>query len=251
MNARLLLAVLAVSFAASASAQVTVKRYSVDGTSTSSSSGSSRNSERNRQRQLNRYPVALKFNVAPFFAGHYPLSVEYRLSPYVTAEGGLGLTTHNSLDAFISEAVLWNSNAFYLAESRVRPGSSQTFNIKVFPGGDSYDDGFYLGFFVQNRRYSKLFTGVNQDFISFKQNFDQGLMIGTQLRSSERVMVDLSMGLSNRYVNFPVVLQDYTIDPVTGQEQYLARLDETQSGRSQNLGFFVGIKLGYLLAAAR
>jgi hypothetical protein len=227
-----------------------VKRYSVDGTTSSSTSGS-RSTERNRQRQLNRYPTALKFNVAPFFAGHYPVSLEYRLSPYVTVEGGLGLTTHNSLDAFINEAVVWDNNAFYTADSRVRPGSSQSANIKVFPGGDSYDDGFYLGFFIQNRRYNKLFTGADENFTSFKQNFDQGLMIGTQLRSSERVMVDLSMGLSNRYVNFPLVLEDYTIDPVTGQERYVARLDETQDGRSRNIGFFVGIKLGYLLAAAR
>jgi hypothetical protein len=250
MNARLLLAALAVTLATSATAQVTVKRYSVDGT-TSTTSGGGRNAERNRQRQLDRYPTAVKFNVAPFFAGHYPVSVEYRLSPYVTVEGGLGLTTHNSLDAFINEAVVWDNNSFYSADSRVRPGSSQSANIKVFPGGDSYDDGFYLGFFIQNRRYNKLFTGAEENFTSFKQNFDQGLMIGTQLRSSERIMVDLSMGLSNRYVNFPLVLEDYTIDPVTGQERYVARLDETQNARSQNLGFFVGIKLGYLLAAAR
>ncbi|MFM6999370.1 MAG: hypothetical protein ACKOX0_09080 [Bacteroidota bacterium] len=250
MNARLLWTLLAVTVATTATAQVTVKRYSVDGTTSTSSSGS-RNAERARQRQLDRYPTALKFNVAPFFAGHYPVSLEYRLSPYVTVECGLGLTTHNSLDAFINEAVLWDYNAFYSADSRVRPGSSQSANIKVFPGGDSYDDGFYLGFFIQNRRYSKLFTGAEQDFVSFKQNFDQGLMIGTQLRSSDRIMVDLSMGLSNRYVNFPVVVEDYTIDPVTGQERYVARLDEAQDSRSQNLGFFVGIKLGYLLAAGR
>jgi hypothetical protein len=250
MNARLLWTLLAVTVATTATAQVTVKRYSVDGTTSTSSSGS-RNAERARQRQLDRYPTALKFNVAPFFAGHYPVSLEYRLSPYVTVEGGLGLTTHNSLDAFINEAVLWDYNAFYSADSRVRPGSSQSANIKVFPGGDSYDDGFYLGFFIQNRRYSKLFTGAEQDFVSFKQNFDQGLMIGTQLRSSDRIMVDLSIGLSNRYVNFPVVVEDYTIDPVTGQERYVARLDEAQDGRSQNLGFFIGIKLGYLLAAGR
>jgi hypothetical protein len=59
------------------------------------------------------------------------------------------------------------------------------------------------------------------------------------------------MGLSNRYVHFPVLLEDYSIDPVTGQERYFARLDETQDGRSQNIGFFVGVKLGYLIAGGR
>ena len=247
MNARTILGAIGLALAVTASAQVTVKRYSVDGTSSTRST----DTERSRQRKLNRYPVAIKYNVAPFFAGHYPFSVEYRVSPYVTVEGGLGLTTNNSLDAFINEAIVWDNNAFYTAESKVRPGASQTANVKIFPGGDSYDDGFYIGFFIQNRRYSKLFTGMDQNFLSFKQNFDQGLMIGTQLRSSDRVMVDLSMGLSNRYINFPLVLQDYTIDPVTGQERYFARLDETQSGRSQNIGFFVGIKLGYLLDRGR
>ncbi|MFZ9597309.1 MAG: hypothetical protein ACO28T_02815, partial [Schleiferiaceae bacterium] len=158
---------------------------------------------------------------------------------------------NNSLDAFVNEAIVWDYNAFYTADSKVRPGASQTANVKIFPGGDSYDDGFYIGFFIQNRQYNKLFTGVDENFISFKQNFDQGLMIGTQLRSSDRVMVDLSMGLSNRYVHFPVLLEDYSIDPVTGQERYFARLDETQDGRSQNIGFFVGVKLGYLIAGGR
>ncbi|MEY2649752.1 MAG: hypothetical protein RL608_426 [Bacteroidota bacterium] len=247
MNARLFFAALGLSLAVTASAQVTVKRYSVDGSNTTRST----ESERTRQRKINRYPIALKYNVAPFFAGHYPFSAEYRISPYVTVEGGLGLTTNNSLDAFVNEAIVWDYNAFYTAESRVRPGASQTANVKVFPGGDSYDDGFYIGFFIQNRQYNKLFTGVDENFISFKQNFDQGLMIGTQLRSSDRVMVDLSMGLSNRYVHFPVLLEDYSIDPVTGQERYFARLDETQDGRSQNIGFFVGVKLGYLIAGGR
>jgi len=50
---------------------------------------------------------------------------------------------------------------------------------------------------------------------------------------------------------FPVLLEDYSIDPVTGQERYFARLDETQDGRSQNIGFFVGVKLGYLIAGGR
>ncbi|MEY4461116.1 MAG: hypothetical protein RL429_1105 [Bacteroidota bacterium] len=247
MNARLFFAALGLALAVAASAQVTVKRYSVDG----SNSTQSTESQRSHKRKINRYPTAIKFNVSPFFSGHYPFSVEYRVSPFVTVEGGLGLTTHNTLDAFVNEAFIWDYNAFYTAESKVRPGSSQTANVKIFPGGDSYDDGFYIGFFIQNRRYNKLFTGADQNFISFKQNFDQGLMIGTQLRSSDRVMVDLSIGLSNRFVNFPVLVEDYSIDPVSGQERYFARLDETQSSKTQNIGFFAGVKLGYLLAGRR
>ena len=71
MNARTLLGAIGLALAVTASAQVTVKRYSVDGTSSTRST----DTERSRQRKLNRYPVAIKYNVAPFFAGHYPFSV--------------------------------------------------------------------------------------------------------------------------------------------------------------------------------
>ena len=247
MKFKLLFWALATAVAVESSAQVTVKRYTPDsGTTTSRSS-----TERQRQRRLDRYPTALKFNLAPFFAGHYPFSVEQRLSPYFTVEGGIGLTLNNNLDAFVSEAILWDYNAFYTADSRVRPGSSQMLNIKVFPGGDSYDDGFYFGAFIQNRRYNKRFTRETKNFFSFKQNFDQGLMIGTHFRSSDRFLVDLSMGLSNRFVNYPVVVENYLIDPNTGQELYVAALDETQDGRYQNIGFFLGLKVGYLVGSGR
>jgi hypothetical protein len=245
---------LALACSVDALAQVTVKRYSVDGTTTSSTPGSTSsasNSARNRNRLLARYPTAVKFNVTPFFSGHYPISIEQRLSPYFTVEAGLGLTLHNTIDAFVDEAILWSDNAFYDLESRVRPGSSQTLNIKVFPGGDSYDDGFYLGAFIQNRRYNKIFDGADGPIASFKQNFDQGLMMGYHIRSSDRFLVDLSVGVSNRFVNYPVVGANYTIDPVTGQEQYFAFLDESRDSRYQNIGIFMGIKVGYLMGSGR
>jgi hypothetical protein len=247
MNFRTLIFALAAVVAVDTTAQVTVKRYSVDG----STSSNSANTTRNRNRMISRYPTAVKFNVTPFFSGHYPISVEQRLSPYFTVEAGLGLTLHNTIDAFVDEAIMWSSNSFYTADSRVRPGSSQTLNLKVFPGGDSYDDGFYLGAFIQNRRYNKVFDGVNGPIASFKQNFDQGIMMGYHIRSSDRFLVDLSFGVSNRFVNYPIVGTTYTIDPNTGQELYLAYIDETQDSRYQNIGIFMGLKVGYLMGSGR
>lgn len=247
MKLRIALIGFAMAFAVQSSAQVTVKRYSVDGSGSTSTSRSSRD----RNRLISRYPTAIKYNVTPFFSGHYPVSVEQRLSPYFTVEAGLGLTLHNSIDAFVDEAILWTDNAFYSAASRVRPGSSQTINVKVFPGGDSYDDGFYFGAFVQNRRYNKIFDGASGPIASFKQNFDQGLMLGYHIRSSDRFLVDMSFGVSNRSVNFPVIGTTYTIDPNTGQELYLSYIDENQDGRYQNIGVFMGIKVGYLVGSGR
>jgi len=249
MNFRTLFFALAAAVVVDTSAQVTVKRYNVDGTTSSGTSTATRN--RNRNRMIARYPTAVKFNVTPFFSGHYPISVEQRLSPYFTVEAGLGLTLHNTLDAFVDEAILWSDNSFYSADSRVRPGSSQTLNVKVFPGGDSYDDGFYLGAFIQNRRFNKVFDGVNGPIASFKQNFDQGIMMGYHIRSSDRFLVDLSFGLSNRFVNFPIVGTTYSIDPNTGQELYQAFIDESRNGRYQNIGVFMGLKVGYLMGSGR
>jgi hypothetical protein len=59
------------------------------------------------------------------------------------------------------------------------------------------------------------------------------------------------MGLSNRLVNYPVVVENYLIDPNTGQELYVAALDETQDSHYQNIGFFLGLKVGYLVGSGR
>jgi hypothetical protein len=243
MNFRKIFFALAAVVALDASAQVTVKRYNVDGTTASSSSNTSK-TVRNRNRMIARYPTAVKFNVIPFFLGHYPISVEQRLGPYFTVEAGLGLTLHNTLDAFIYEANLGSDNEFYSLDSRLRPGSSQTLNIKVFPGGDSYDDGVYLGFFMQNRRYNKVFNRIDGPITSFKQNFDHGLMIGYHIRSNDRFMVDLSLGVSNRLVNFPIVssldTNNRTVDP------FIAR-----DNSYRNIGIFMGLKVGYLMGSGR
>lgn len=250
MKLRTILLACSLSWSLLGTAQVTVKRYSVDGNSTSSSTSSS-TSTRAHNRMIARYPTAIKYNVTPFFSGHYPISVEQRLSPYFTIEAGLGLTLHNTLDAFVDQAIIWSDNGFYSLNSRVRPGSSQTLNVKVFPGGDSYDDGFYLGVFVQNRQYNKVFDGIAGPISSYKRNFDQGLMMGYHIRSSDRFLVDLSFGLSNRFVNQPFVGSNYSIDPNTGQELYLAYLDDTRNSDYQNIGVFMGIKVGYLVGSGR
>jgi hypothetical protein len=244
MRIYLLLTSALLALALETSAQVTVKRYTPDGQT--SETNPSRSSSRQR---VERYPTALKYNIGSFFAGHYPISVEQRLSPYLTAEVGLGMTLNNSTDAFFSE-LLYYDNYFYSSSSKVRLGGSQMINVKVFPSGDAYNDAFYFGFFLQNKEYNRKFAGINQDFVSFKRTFDQGLMLGYQIRSSKQVMVDLSIGISNRYVNFPRVLEITTIDPGTGNPEVSFDLSPEEN-RYQTIGIIGGLKIAYLIKERR
>jgi hypothetical protein len=244
MRIYLLLSSALLALAHETSAQVTVKRYTPDGQTSQTSQSSS-----NSRQRVERYPTALKYNIGSFFAGHYPISVEQRLSPYLTAEVGLGMTLNNSTDAFFSE-LLYFDNYFYSSSSKVRLGGSQMINVKVFPSGDAYSDAFYFGFFLQNKEYNRKFAGINQDFVSFKRTFDQGLMLGYQIRSSKQVMIDLSLGLSNRYVNFPKVLESTTIDPNTGELMVVFDLIPEQN-KYQTIGIVGGLKIAYLLKERR
>ena len=244
MKNYLLLSSALLALALETTAQVTVKRYTPDGQT--SETNPSRSSSRQR---VERYPTALKYNIGSFFAGHYPFSLEQRLSPYFTAEVGLGLTLNNSTDAFLSD-ILYPGNNFYSSSSKVRMGGSQMLNFKIFPSGDAYNDAFYFGLFLQNKEHNSKFAGINQDFVSFKRTFDQGLMLGYQIRSSKQVMVDLSIGVSNRYVNFPNVLESNTIDPNTGNLEVVFDLSP-ELNKYQTIGIVGALKIAYLLKERR
>ncbi len=244
MKIHLLLSSLLLALALETSAQVTVKRYSPD-----DQTGQTTQTKSSSRQRVERYPTALKYNIGSFFAGHYPISLEQRLSPFITAEVGLGLTLNNTTDGFFSE-LLYFDNFFYSSSSKVRMGGSQMMNVKFFPSGDAYNDALYFGFFLQNKEHNRKFAGINQDFVSFKRTFDQGLMLGYQIRSSKQVMVDLSVGLSNRFVNFPKVIESTTIDPTTGELNVVFDLIP-EANKYQTIGIIGGLKIAYLLKERR
>jgi hypothetical protein len=244
MKIHLLLSSLLLALALETSAQVTVKRYSPD-----DQTGQTTQTKSSSRQRVERYPTALKYNIGSFFAGHYPISLEQRLSPFITAEVGLGLTLNNTTDGFFSE-LLYFDNFFYSSSSKVRMGGSQMMNVKFFPSGDAYNDALYFGFFLQNKEHNRKFAGINQDFVSFKRTFDQGLMLGYQIRSSKQVMVDLSVGLSNRFVNFPKVIESTTIDPTTGELNIVFDLIP-EANKYQTIGLIGGLKIAYLLKERR
>jgi hypothetical protein len=244
MKIHLLLSSLLLALALETAAQVTVKRYSPD-----DQTGQTTQTKSSSRQRVERYPTALKYNIGSFFAGHYPISLEQRLSPFITAEVGLGLTLNNTTDGFFSE-LLYFDNFFYSSSSKVRMGGSQMMNVKFFPSGDAYNDALYFGFFLQNKEHNRKFAGINQDFVSFKRTFDQGLMLGYQIRSSKQVMVDLSVGLSNRFVNFPKVIESTTIDPTTGELNVVFDLIP-EANKYQTIGLIGGLKIAYLLKERR
>ncbi len=244
MKIHLLLSSLLLALALETSAQVTVKRYSPD-----DQTGQTTQTKSSSRQRVERYPTALKYNIGSFFAGHYPISLEQRLSPFITAEVGLGLTLNNTTDGFFSE-LLYFDNFFYSSSSKVRMGGSQMMNVKFFPSGDAYNDALYFGFFLQNKEHNRKFAGINQDFVSVKRTFDQGLMLGYQIRSSKQVMVDLSVGLSNRFVNFPKVIESTTIDPTTGELNVVFDLIP-EANKYQTIGLIGGLKIAYLLKERR
>jgi hypothetical protein len=244
MKIHLLLSSLLLALALETAAQVTVKRYSPD-----DQTGQTTQTKSSSRQRMERYPTALKYNIGSFFAGHYPISLEQRLSPFITAEVGLGLTLNNTTDGFFSE-LLYSDNFFYSSSSKVRMGGSQMMNVKFFPSGDAYNDALYFGFFLQNKEHNRKFAGINQDFVSFKRTFDQGLMLGYQIRSSKQVMVDLSVGLSNRFVNFPKVIESTTIDPTTGELNVVFDLIP-EANKYQTIGLIGGLKIAYLLKERR
>jgi hypothetical protein len=244
MKIHLLLSSVLLALALETAAQVTVKRYSPD-----DQTGQTTQTKSSSRQRVERYPTALKYNIGSFFAGHYPISLEQRLSPFITAEVGLGLTLNNTTDGFFSE-LLYFDNFFYSSSSKVRLGGSQMMNVKFFPSGDAYNDALYFGFFLQNKEHNRKFAGINQDFVSFKRTFDQGLMLGYQIRSSKQVMVDLSVGLSNRFVNFPKVIESTTIDPTTGELNVVFDLIP-EANKYQTIGLIGGLKIAYLLKERR
>jgi hypothetical protein len=75
-------------------------------------------------------------------------------------------------------------------------------------------------------------------------------MLGYQIRSSKQVLIDLSLGLSNRYVNFPRVLESTTIDPGTGNLEVVFDLSPEEN-RYQTIGIIGGLKIAYLIKERR
>jgi hypothetical protein len=197
---------------------------------------SSSSSKSNTNSSLNQ---AIKYNFLPFFIGEMPLGYEVKINDFLSAEAGLGITTNNSLD----ELLYSGYTDFYDLADRNLINLSHYASLKVFPEGNAFNDGYYLGFDYHYRPYSKGFTVDGATRRATKRFTDIGLVFGFQGRPSEHVMLDVYAGIAQRHINWDKPTLTQIIDPVSGN--VVANLDITND-RYPTLGGLLGFKLSYL-----
>ena len=184
------------------------------------------------------YNQAIKYNFLPFFIGEMPLGYEVKFNEFITAEAGLGITTNNSLDE-----LLYAYDDFYALADKNLINLSHYASLKIFPEGNAFNDGYYLGFNYNYRPYSKGFN-VNQSTVRATKRFtDIGLVFGFQGRPSEQIMLDVYAGISQRHINWDQPSISQIIDPLTGDVVTQIYIDNV---KYPTLGGLLGFKLSYL-----
>ena len=85
------------------SQEVIIKKRNVEnetyygGSRTGSYKSANDKTSRSRAKASSKFSHCLKYNLLPFFIGEFPVSYEYKINPYITLEGGLGVTTNNHM----------------------------------------------------------------------------------------------------------------------------------------------------------
>ena len=198
-------------------------------------------SGKNKSNAKEKYTNCIKYNFLPFFIGEFPVGYEIRINPFITLEAGLGVTTNNYMDQ-----LLFSASDFYFnpnGDLRNTISLSQNATIKIFPVGNSYNNGLYIGIDYKNRPYSKILTQNNFSQKATKLFIDIGLIAGYHVRSSERILIDLYAGISQRHITWDEVSLFQTIDPNSGD-----LITEIQINQLEypTLGVLLGFKMGYL-----
>ncbi len=167
-----------------------------------------------------------------------PLGYEVKFNEFITAEAGLGITTNNSLDE-----LLYAYDDFYALADKNLINLSHYASLKIFPEGNAFNDGYYLGFNYNFRPYSKGFN-VNQSTVRATKRFtDIGLVFGFQGRPSEQILLDVYAGISQRHINWDQPSVSQIIDPLTGDVVTQIYIDNV---KYPTLGGLLGFKLSYL-----
>ena len=229
------------------SQEVIIKKRNVEnetyygGSRTGSYKSSNDKTSRSRARASSKYSHCLKYNLLPFFIGEFPVSYEYKINPFITLEGGLGITSNNHMDQ-----LLYINDDFYAEPTNVlRNGLNLSHNamIKVFPDAGAMDDGFYIAIDYKNRPYSKILDNPSFSQKATKLFIDIGLILGLQIRSSENLLMDFYAGLSQRHITWDRLSLIQSIDPNTGD---LVTIVDITQNQYPTLGVLLGFKLGYL-----
>jgi hypothetical protein len=220
--------------------EIIVKKRNVE-TGKYYSNSNNYTSGKNKSNAKEKYTNCIKYNFLPFFIGEFPVGYEIRINPFITLEAGLGVTTNNYMDQ-----LLFSASDFYFnpnGDLRNTISLSQNATIKIFPVGNSYNNGLYIGIDYKNRPYSKILTQNNFSQKATKLFIDIGLIAGYHVRSSERILIDLYAGISQRHITWDEVSLFQTIDPNSGDLITQIQINQLEY---PTLGVLLGFKMGYL-----
>ena len=240
-----LIAVLAWSLSTDAQTVIVRKRNlnTAQGAGTISSQSPSTSLPLSGSLYYSRYNHAIKLSPTAMLAGDVPIAYEYKISDYMSAEAGIGVTTFN-----ITEEAIRGYSLRQDGQTQSKLGYSGNVNVKFFPEGNAFEDGYYISYTMGHRNYAQDFytttpagidTAVSEGF-----NWtDFGFTIGYQSRSSERMIVDWFIGGAIRQKQRRT--SDYVeeFDPVSGIFTGEYRLINSKNAAPAILG---GMKISIL-----
>ena len=240
-----LIAVLAWSLSTDAQTVIVRKRNlnTAQGAGTISSQSPSTSLPLSGSLYYSRYNHAIKLSPTAMLAGDVPIAYEYKISDYMSAEAGIGVTTFN-----ITEEAIRGYSLRQDGQTQSKLGYSGNVNVKFFPEGNAFEDGYYISYTMGHRNYAQDFytttpagidTAVSEGF-----NWtDFGFTIGYQSRPSERMIVDWYIGGAIRQKQRRT--SDYVeeFDPVSGIFTGEYRLIDSKNAAPAILG---GMKISIL-----
>ena len=186
-----------------------------------------------------RYNHAIKLSPTAMLAGDVPIAYEYKISDYMSAEAGIGVTTFN-----ITEEAIRGYSLRQDGQTQSKLGYSGNVNVKFFPEGNAFEDGYYISYTMGHRNYVQDFytttpAGIDTTVSEGFNWTDFGFTIGYQSRSSERMIVDWFIGGAIRQKQRRTSEEEF--DPISGMYEY--RLIDSKNAAPAILG---GMKISIL-----
>ena len=236
-----LIAVLAWSLSTDAQTVIVRKRNlnTAQGAGTISSQSPSTSLPLSGSLYYSRYNHAIKLSPTAMLAGDVPIAYEYKISDYMSAEAGIGVTTFN-----ITEEAIRGYSLRQDGQTQSKLGYSGNVNVKFFPEGNAFEDGYYISYTMGHRNYVQDFytttpAGIDTTVSEGFNWTDFGFTIGYQSRSSERMIVDWFIGGAIRQKQRRTSEEEF--DPISGMYEY--RLIDSKNAAPAILG---GIKISIL-----
>jgi len=236
-----LIAVLAWSLSTDAQTVIVRKRNlnTAQGAGTISSQSPSTSLPLSGSLYYSRYNHAIKLSPTAMLAGDVPIAYEYKISDYMSAEAGIGVTTFN-----ITEEAIRGYSLRQDGQTQSKLGYSGNVNVKFFPEGNAFEDGYYISYTMGHRNYAQDFytttpAGIDTTVSEGFNWTDFGFTIGYQSRSSERMIVDWFIGGAIRQKQRRTSEEEF--DPISGMYEY--RLIDSKNAAPAILG---GIKISIL-----